>query len=122
MNPVGWFEIYVDDMKRATSFYEEVFETKLEVLNDDGDMQMMSFPGDMKEYGCNGALVKMPGFGPGNNSVLIYFHSTDCKKEESKAEQAGGSVVKSKFSIGEYGNVSLVKDTEGNMIGIHSME
>jgi predicted enzyme related to lactoylglutathione lyase len=25
MNPVGWFEIYVQDMDRARSFYESVF-------------------------------------------------------------------------------------------------
>jgi predicted enzyme related to lactoylglutathione lyase len=24
-NPVGWFEIYVDDMPRAKAFYETVF-------------------------------------------------------------------------------------------------
>ena len=25
MNPVAWFEIYVNDMPRAKKFYEEVF-------------------------------------------------------------------------------------------------
>ena len=32
-NPVGWFEIYVEDMTRAKAFYEGVFETRLESLN-----------------------------------------------------------------------------------------
>ena len=31
-NPVGWFEIYVQDMERATKFYETVLDTKLEAL------------------------------------------------------------------------------------------
>ena len=31
-NPVGWFEIYVDDMERAKSFYEAVLKVKLEKL------------------------------------------------------------------------------------------
>ena len=29
INPVGWFEIYVNDMPRAKAFYESVFEQKL---------------------------------------------------------------------------------------------
>ena len=32
-NSVGWFEIYVQDLKRARKFYETVFATKLQQLN-----------------------------------------------------------------------------------------
>lgn len=28
-NPVGWFEIYVDDMERAKRFYQSVFALDL---------------------------------------------------------------------------------------------
>ncbi|MGZ3749502.1 MAG: VOC family protein, partial [Pseudobdellovibrionaceae bacterium] len=28
-NPVGWFEIYVQDLDRAKKFYESVFQLKL---------------------------------------------------------------------------------------------
>ncbi len=31
-NPVGWFEIYVQDMKRAKTFYEAVLQGKLEQI------------------------------------------------------------------------------------------
>jgi|GEM_PF-2350047 len=31
-------------------------------------------------------------------------------------------VYKSKLSLGDYGFMVLANDTEGNMIGIHSME
>lgn len=30
-NPVVWFDIYVDDMKRATAFYEQVLEVNYEL-------------------------------------------------------------------------------------------
>jgi predicted enzyme related to lactoylglutathione lyase len=33
---------------------------------------------------------------------------------------AGGTVLKPKMSIGSYGFMSLVLDTEGNTIGLHS--
>jgi uncharacterized protein len=31
-NPVGWFEIYVQDMERAKAFYQKTFEVTLERL------------------------------------------------------------------------------------------
>jgi predicted enzyme related to lactoylglutathione lyase len=33
-NPVGWFEIYVDDMERARTCYEAVFDTELQHITD----------------------------------------------------------------------------------------
>lgn len=44
-NPVTWFEIYVDDMERATKFYETIFEMKfIEMANPtEQPMQMRSF-------------------------------------------------------------------------------
>jgi predicted enzyme related to lactoylglutathione lyase len=40
----------------------------------------------------------------------------------SRAVQNGGRMQKEKMSIGQYGFISLVYDTEGNMIGLHSMK
>lgn len=121
-NPVGWFEIYVDDMERAQAFYENVFETKLAVLQSPaGDhITMRVFDHDMSRYGAGGALVKIPGFEAGKNSVLVYFSSLDCAAEEKRVLEYGGRVEKSKFSIGEHGFISLVYDTEGNLFGLHS--
>ncbi|WP_163718165.1 VOC family protein [Mangrovibacterium lignilyticum] len=125
-NPVVWFEIYVDDLQRAKVFYETVFHTELtELVNpaDDSAIKMLSFPGNMETKGrASGALVKMEGVQAGRNSTIVYFSSHDCRVEEDRVAGAGGKVVRSKISIGEYGFISLVADTEGNMIGIHSMD
>lgn len=121
-NPVDWFEIYVDDMSRAKAFYEQVFEVQLSKLGDSG-IEMFAFPmaqGD--EYGATGALVRMPGFDAGRNSVLVYFKCEDCAVEAARAVKAGGRMQKEKMSIGQYGHIALVIDSEGNMIGLHSME
>lgn len=32
-NPVGWFEIYVNDMDRAKQFYQQVFQVTLTKLD-----------------------------------------------------------------------------------------
>ncbi|MCB0309471.1 MAG: VOC family protein [Bdellovibrionales bacterium] len=125
-NAVGWFEIYVDDMGRAKKFYESVFQTKLEKLENAGsenhNMEMWSFGGDMTTYGANGCLVKTPGFSAGKNSILVYFSCEDCAIEEGRVREFGGKIEKTKFSIGHYGYISLVYDTEGNMFGLHSLK
>lgn len=120
-NPVGWFEIYVDDMERARAFYEAVLQVKLEKLPGP-DVEMWNFPMDSNAAGSAGSLVHMPGFPAGQNSVLIYFSCEDCGAEESRVVGAGGRIEKTKFSIGEYGFISLVYDTEGTMFGLHSLK
>ena len=119
-NNVGWFEIYVDDMSRARAFYEAVIGVSLSKL-EGPDVEMYAFPMDDEAAGSSGSLVHMPGFPAGGNSVLVYFSCEDCAVEESRVEGAGGKIEKTKFSIGPYGFVSLVYDTEGNMFGLHSM-
>ena len=125
-NPVVWFEIYVQDMPRARKFYEAVFQCKLEPLADpSGDasgMQMLTFPMEMNGEGAAGALVKMEGAPSGGGGTLVYFGCDDCSVEQGRVEKAGGQVFKAKFSIGQYGFAALVTDTEGNMIGLHSMQ
>jgi predicted enzyme related to lactoylglutathione lyase len=41
--------------------------------------------------------------------------------EEARVVPAGGQVCKSKFGIGPFGFIALATDTEGNLIGLHSM-
>ena len=122
-NPVGWFEIYVKDMPRARKFYEALFDTTLTKLDAPGDeLEMWSWNGDQHAYGTPGALVKMKQMPPLGFGTLIYFMCEDCGVKEAKVPRLGGKVEKTKFSIGQYGFISLVYDTEGNMIGLHSMK
>ncbi len=120
-NPVGWFEIYVEDMERAKRFYESVFGVELTKLAVNG-LELWSFPMKAGGSGASGALIRMPGFRSGGNSVLLYFSCVNCAVEMVKAVSAGGRIQKEKFSIGEFGYLAIVIDTEGNMIGLHSME
>ena len=120
-NPVGWFEIYVQDMARARAFYEEVLQVQLERLGG-LELEMWMFSGAMEAGGCTGALVHMPRKSSGTGGTLIYFSCADCALEEARVVSHGGQVRRSKMSIGEHGFISLVEDTEGNMIGLHSQE
>ena len=123
-NPVGWFELYVDDLDRATAFYEATFDTTLEPLNmtdvPGPAIQMRTFPMSEHGGGAAGALVKMDGFAPAPGGTLVYFSCEDCAVEAARAAAAGGRVQREKQSIGPYGFMALVHDPEGNLIGLHS--
>jgi uncharacterized protein len=123
MRKVGWFDIYVDDMARAQAFYETVLATTLSPMDDPNDptAQMRAFGDDFVSHGAGGALVKLQYTKPGPGGSMVYFSCADCAVEEARVLAAGGTVVRSKFSIGQHGSVSIVIDTEGNMIGLHSV-
>jgi len=125
-NPVGWFEIYVNDMTRAKAFYEAVFATKLQRLGnptaDHAGLEMWQFPGGPDGYGCAGTLCKMEGCSAGGGGTLVYFSCEDCSVEAARVLSNGGSLYKDKFSIGEHGFIAIACDTEGNTIGLHSMK
>lgn len=123
MNAVGWFDIYVDEMERAEGFYKAVLGAEMEDMTDPtGETTMKSFVGNMEVYGAAGALVKAPYAKPGPGGTQIYFSVEDCATQQARVEEAGGKVIRPKFSIGEFGYVSLAQDTEGNMIGFNSLD
>src|SRR5450631_3429290 len=97
-NPIGWFEIYVQDIKRAKIFYESVFQVQLSKLDSPG-MEMFAFPMQPDRFGASGTLVKMEGVPSGGNSTIVYFSSSDCAIEASRVIEAGGKMFKEKFSI-----------------------
>jgi uncharacterized protein len=120
-NPVGWFEIYVQDMERAKTFYQKTLEVTFERLESPG-IELWAFPMKMDAGGAAGALVKMEGKDSGVGGTLIYFSCEDCAVEAARAAENGGKIQKEKMSIGEYGFIVLVSDSEGNLIGLHSMK
>jgi predicted enzyme related to lactoylglutathione lyase len=123
MRKVGWFDIYVEDIDRAQTFYETLLDTTLSPMDDPNDptAKMRAFGDDFTSHGAGGALVKMEHARPGPGGSMVYFSCDDCAVEEDRASAAGGTVVRSKFPIGDHGFVSIVTDTEGNMIGLHSV-
>ncbi len=127
-NPVGWFEIYVQDMQRAKAFYEKTFGQTLGHLADPGSgsggpaLEMWAFPMNPEAGGAPGALCKMDGKDSGTGGTIVYFSCADCGDTAASALANGGAMHLEKTAIDEHGFISLVSDTEGNMIGLHSME
>ena len=127
-NPVVHFEIYVENMARAKAFYQAVFDVQLEPVPSPipgVEMEMWFFPMDkehgMSYYGAGGSLVKMDGFTPGAGGTVVYFGCEDCAVQAERAVANGGSIQQGKMSIGAHGFCAMVQDSEGNLIGLHSM-
>ena len=122
-NPIGWFEIHVADMERASRFYEAVFQQSLNPLpSAEPQMEIRMLSGDMTMHGANGALVKHPMKKPSTEGVLVYFSCEDCATQQALAVEHGGKIFKPKFSIGPNGFIAIIGDSEGNAIGLHSAQ
>jgi hypothetical protein len=122
-NVAGWFEIPVMNMKRAVTFYETVFEVKLE-RHTVARMDMAWFPWVKSGVGAGGSLAQATEFfQPRDNGVLIFFtaFSGDLANELSRIEPAGGKIIQPKTLITEdIGYMAIFLDSEGNRIALHS--
>ncbi len=125
-NMVGWFEIPVNDMDRAVTFYNEVFQIEITV-HDLGALTMGWFPfaEDQNRPGAGGSLVKHPeAYKPSSEyGVLVYFSSRsgNLDDELTRVLAAGGTLIQEKTLISkEYGYMALFLDSEGNRIALHS--
>ena len=121
MNPVGWFEIPATDLARAKSFYEHVFGITLQE-HTLGELRMAWFPMNEGAIGATGSLVQGAGREPSDGGVLIYFTAPDLEASLARASEQGGEVITGRTDIGEYGFIGIIRDTEGNVIGLHSRE
>jgi predicted enzyme related to lactoylglutathione lyase len=121
-NPIGWFELYVEDIDRAQAFYQTVLDCELTPMSDptDSGTAMLAFPSDFSAYGAAGALIKMDGMSPGAGGTMVYFSCDDCAVQASRVVDAGGKLTEEKTSIGDYGFCAMAVDTEGNAFGLHS--
>jgi uncharacterized protein len=118
-NPVCWFEIAVIDMDRAKNFYGTIFNCSFIDL-EMGPQTLAMFPGTPDQPNAYGALVKADDYVPSTDGHKIYFTCDDLNHELGIAEKIGATIILSKTSLGEFGNMALLMDTEGNMIGLHS--
>jgi predicted enzyme related to lactoylglutathione lyase len=121
-NVVGWFEIYVEDMDRAVNFYRAILQCGEFTDFSFASEILMGFPSVENGLYAAGALVKSDGYSPGKGGTMVYFNSADCAAEEGRAVLAGGKVISPKHAIGGHGFITILEDSEGNAIGIHSRQ
>lgn len=122
-NAVEWFEIPVANMARACTFYSAVLGDDLQMA-DMGGTPYAFFPVEQDQGGVGGALVETTERQPSTNGALVYLSGgDDLSGALSRVEKAGGKVVTPKTFIGEgMGYFAHFLDTEGNQVGLFSMQ
>lgn len=117
-NPINWFEIPVSDMERAKKFYETILDYEI-TINTMGEVLMGWFPFEQNAPGATGTLIQNEHYTPSYEGTLVYFSVAEIDDVMAKVEHAGGKVINTKFSIGEFGFCGHLEDTEGNRIALH---
>lgn len=124
-NAISWFEIPATDLARAQKFYETIFSVSL-IPMDMPNIRMRMFPIDDMQNGIGGAVVDSNGFHKpsATDGPLIYLNGQpDVQQVLDKVDAAGGSIMVPKTEISpEYGYMAVILDTEGNRIGLHSVQ
>jgi uncharacterized protein len=120
MQPLTWFEIPATDLSRAVRFYETVLAVTLK-LDAMGPSQLAIFPYDKPAGG--GCLTAGPGAQPSAAGVMIYLNAAPSLDAAlSRVTAAGGEVVVPRTELPPgLGAFARVRDTEGNLVGLHQL-
>ena len=111
------FELPYDDGGRARTFYEELFDWQIQGWGESPTYQLATTGSG--GLGIDGALYQRrePDLG-----VLVYVAVPDVVDVLARAERAGATVVQPKTQIGGVGWSAVLRDPEGNLVGLFESE
>jgi predicted enzyme related to lactoylglutathione lyase len=120
-NVAVWFEIPAANFERAVGFYEKVFDTTL-IKEKFGPADLAVFP--YEQPAMSGCVIRGDGYVPGRDGAVVYLSSrVDLDVPLGKVAAAGGRVATPKTALPEgMGYFAHFVDSEGNRVGLHSME
>ena len=118
MPRVVHFEIYADEVERATKFYAEVFGWQIHKW-DGPDDYWLAITGGGGEAGIDGAISGRPQ--PG--AIGMNFIDVESVDDYiAKIQANGGTLVRPKIHIPEVGYTAVCNDTEGNPVGLFQID
>jgi predicted enzyme related to lactoylglutathione lyase len=119
-NLISIVEIPTTDFSRAMAFYRAILDIKIEVTEMEG-IQMGLFPNAGESVFVQ--LINGSGYSPSSDGTIVYLNGGhDLQKVADKIEANGGKIVIPKTEIGPgMGFFAMFTDTEGNKLGLHSL-
>jgi uncharacterized protein len=120
-NLISIVEIPTSDFSRAVAFYNAILDMQIEEIEMDG-VKMGLFPNDGE--GLFVHLIKGAEYKPAADGVIVYLDGgPDLQNVVTKIETNGGRIVVPKTEIApEMGYYAMFTDTEGNKLGLHSLQ
>lgn len=118
-----WGEIAVADMDRAVAFYQQ--HLGLTFKHESMEGLQMAIVEQQDAHGAGAALVKCDMMTPSMQGSLVYLHlGKPVSEAVAKLEQGGVEILLPAMPIkdGECGHIAIFKDSEGNKVGLWSME
>jgi predicted enzyme related to lactoylglutathione lyase len=117
-NQVVWVDIPVLDLDRAIRFYSAVLGDDVKKQEYPG-MAIGLLPGSDPDV--TGCLYTKDGEQPSRSGPLIYLNAQGRLDDAVAAvEPNGGQVLEPKHPIGPYGFRTIILDSEGNRVALHS--
>ena len=117
---INWFEIPSADFKRATAFYERLFDTALKI-EQTGPVKMGIF-NDASGESC-GCVAQSEHYLPGKDGTVIYLDAMPSIDQViARIEPAGGKIQMGKMALPDgLGFIAHFVDTEGNRLALHAL-
>ncbi|QGZ94409.1 VOC family protein [Terricaulis silvestris] len=124
MARVVHFELHAADPERAMRFYESVFDWRFSKMPGEGVAYWLISTGEGD--GINGGLLPRQGPPPSDGQPVNAYTCTlavdDIDASMKAGVEAGGSVALPRMTIPGVGYVGYLKDTEGNIFGLHQAD
>ena len=117
---ISIFEIPATEISRAVNFYQAILNIQIEKIDmPEMKMGILPYEGQM----VTGVIIEADGYKPSADGVTIYLNGGDnLQIILDKVENNGGKILVPKSShADESGYFATFIDSEGNKIGLHSM-
>ena len=117
-----WFELPTADIKRAVDCYSRILGELLVDISQGEPMHMFPSHGD----GVTGALVQRPAgpraLTPGSSGATVYLRVEGTLEDAmQRVKPAGGALLSPAITVpGVAGTFCMMRDSEGNHVGLHA--
>jgi len=120
-NLISIFEIPAKDFSRAVKFYQAILDISIEEVEMEGVTIGLFSGGDSS---VSGSVIKGSDYKPSADGVIIYLNGGDnLQVVLDRVEANNGKILVPKSQISpEAGFYALFIDTEGNKLGLHSVD
>jgi predicted enzyme related to lactoylglutathione lyase len=114
MSNIVWFEIPVDDVERAKSFYGALFGWKIEKFP--GPIEYWHIDTGGSDDSPDGGLLKRQN--PQQQGITNYVGVTSVDQSAAKVEKLGGKICMPKTAVPQMGYFVICQDPENNTFAL----